>query len=100
MENNMPDAQKVYNLLTANKNQLLIAIINTIILALGAYITIRLAPIYQDISLIKNSLEVQASDIGKIESTYVTKENLADIKEKLSEMDGRLQYLINLHLSK
>jgi hypothetical protein len=90
----MSNTKKIIELLTTNKNQLLIAIINAIVLALGTYITIRLAPLYQDIALIKKDIDANAKMITVLSEKKADKEKielyLESIDKRLTRIENKL----------
>jgi hypothetical protein len=82
--------------LTGNKFQLLIAVVNVAVLALGAYITIRLSPIYQDIAVIKT--EVQANvDLDKTEhAKIVTKDTFEQLVTRIDHISNRVDSIYSI----
>jgi hypothetical protein len=71
-----------------------ISIISLLMLILASYITIRLAPISQDIAIIKQ----QVSAIEKATETKIDKDEFILVNQRLDRIQTGLDTIIKLHL--
>lgn len=76
--------------------ELSLRVISILAIALGFYITLRLAPISERVSLNTQSIETSANKLNRLEDNLATKDDIVRIEKRLERIDN----ILDAHLGK